>query len=127
MIEIFNKGKGNIETFENYEALLKHIKEIEKRKFEETKKEDWSFTIHSHERLSRLYWDAVKAFRTFMTEKEQDAYENELNLLEMCKGDEDNATQIILTPDIDIKEIKESWCRDYCLNHGYSFLDKMGI
>ena len=39
MIEIFNEGKGNIETFESYEALLKHIKAIEKKRFEETGKE----------------------------------------------------------------------------------------
>jgi hypothetical protein len=123
MIEIFNEGKGNIETFESYEDLLKHIKAIEKKRFEETGKEEWNLTIYSNERLARLYHYAIESFRIFMTEKEQEAYENELNLLEMYKGDEDNPTQIILTPDIDIDKIKESWCRDYCLSHGYNFLD----
>jgi hypothetical protein len=32
MIEIFNEGKGNTESFESYDALLKHIKSIEKQK-----------------------------------------------------------------------------------------------
>jgi hypothetical protein len=122
MIDIFNEGKGNMESFQSYDALLKHIKAIEKRKFVETGQEDWIFTIHSHERLAGFYWNAVKAISILLTEKEQDAYENGLNLLEMCKGDQNNSIQIILTPDIDVNEIIKNWCRDYCLNHGYIFL-----
>jgi hypothetical protein len=126
MIEIFNEVKGNTESFESYDALLKHIKAIEKQKQLETRikndREFWSFIIHSNQRLSSVYWRAIKATGILLTEKEQDAYENGLNLLEMCNGDQDNPTQIILTPDINLKEITKSWCRDYCLNHGYIIL-----
>jgi hypothetical protein len=126
MIEIFNEGKGNTESFGSYDALLKHIKAIEKQKQLETRmkndREFWSFIIHSNQRLSSVYWRAIKATSILLTEKEQDAYENGLNLLEMCNEDQDNPTQIILTPDINLKEITKSCCRDYCLNHGYIIL-----
>ena len=126
MIEIFNEIKGSTESFESYDALLRHIKEIEKQKQLETRMENdrefWNFIIHSNQRLSSVYWRAIKATSILLTEKEQDAYENGLNLLEMCKGDQDNPTQIILTPDINLKEITKNWCRDYCLNHGYIIL-----
>ena len=126
MIEIFNEVKGSTESFESYDALLRHIKEIEKQKQLETRMENdrefWNFIIHSNQRLSSVYWRAIKATSILLTEKEQDAYENGLNLLEMCKGDQDNPTQIILTPDINLKEITKNWCRDYCLNHGYIIL-----
>ena len=126
MIEIFNENKGSTESFQSYDALLKHIKEIEKQKQLKTRmkndRELWSFIIHPNQRLSSVYWRAIKATSILLTEKEQDAYEKGLNLLEMCKGDEDNSTQIILTPDIDVDEIKKNWCRDYCLNHGFIIL-----
>jgi hypothetical protein len=126
MIEIFNEGKGNTESFQSYDALLKHIKEIEEQKQQETRlkndRELWSFIIHPNQRLSSVYWRAIKATSILLTEKEQDAYEKGLNLLEMCNGNQDNLTQIILTPDINLKEITKSWCRDYCLNHGYIIL-----
>lgn len=126
MIEIFNEFKGSTESFQSYDALLKHIKEIEEQKQQETRlkndRELWSFIIHPNQRLSSVYWRAIKATSILLTEKEQDAYEKGLNLLEMCNGNQDNLTQIILTPDINLKEIKKSWCRDYCSNHGYIIL-----
>jgi hypothetical protein len=126
MIEIFNEVEGSTESFQSYDALLKHIKEIEEQKQQETRlkndRELWSFIIHPNQRLSSVYWRAIKATSILLTEKEQDAYEKGLNLLEMCNGTQDNLTQIILTPDINLKEITKSWCRDYCLNHGYIIL-----
>lgn len=109
MIEIFNEVKGSTESFQSYDALLKHIKEIEEQKQQETRlkndRELWSFIIHPNQRLSSVYWRAIKATSILLTEKEQDAYEKGLNLLEMCNGNQDNLTQIILTPDINLKEM----------------------
>ena len=126
MIEIFNEDKGSTESFQSYDTLLKHIKEIEEHKQQETRMENdrelWSFIIHPNQRLSSVYWRAIKATSILLTEKEQDAYEKGLNLLEMCNGNQDTLTQIILTPDINLKEITKSWCRDYCLKHGFIIL-----
>ena len=51
MIEIFNEAKEKL-VFKNYDALLNHIKDIEKAKFLATSQEEnWIFTIHPYERL----------------------------------------------------------------------------
>ena len=121
MIEIFNEINEKVGSFQSYNGLFKYIREREKETLIRTGQTDWRFTIHGHERLSCLYWRAIKALDTLFTEKEMEAFNNELNLLEMCMGDYDNPTQIILTPDINVKEIRKNWCRDYCLEHGYIF------
>jgi len=125
MIEIFNESKGTL-GFQSYNSLFRHIREIEKEKLLETGQMDWNFIIHSNERLSGTYWSAVKALEIFLTPKEQEAYENGLNLLEIWKGDPDNPYQIILTPDVNVKEIKKSWCRDYCIENGYTVCEVDG-
>jgi hypothetical protein len=125
MIEIFNESKGKL-GFQSYNSLFRHIREIEKEKLLETGQMDWSFVIHSNERLSGTYWSAVKALEIFLTPKEQEAYETGLNLLEIWKGDPDNPYQIILTPDVNVKEIKKSWCRDYCIENGYTVCEVDG-
>ena len=123
MIDIFNEDTGNMEAFKSYDDLLEHIKALENQKFVETgEKQYWIFNVHSPESLAGPYWKAAKAISILLTKEEQDAYENGLNLIEMFKGDNENPTQIILTPDIDIKEIQKKWCREYCSKHGYVFL-----
>ena len=124
MIEIFNEAKEKL-VFKNYDALLNHIKEIEKVKFLATSQEEnWIFTIHSYERFSEFYWRAIKAINILLTEKEQDAYEKGFNLLNMRKGSQNGLDQVILTPDVNVKEIKKSWCQDYCLENGYMIFEK---
>jgi hypothetical protein len=123
MIEIFNEAKEKL-VFKNYDALLKHIKEIEEEKSVKTgQEENWVFTIHPRERFAEFYWRAIKAINILLTEKEQDAYEKGLNLLNIRKGNQHGLDQIILTPDVNVKEIKKSWCKDYCSQHGYTFIE----
>jgi hypothetical protein len=121
MIEIFNESNEKLWSFKSYNSLFKHIKETENQKLLETGQEDWKFIVHPHERLSVLYWRTVKAIEILLTPREQEAYEIGLNVLEICKGDCNNPSQIILTPDINVKEIKKNWCRDYCIDNGYIF------
>jgi hypothetical protein len=97
MIEIFNEAKGNL-VFKNYDALLTHIKEIEKAKFLATSQEEkWLFTIHPYERFAEFYWRAIKAINILLTEKEQDAYEKGFNILNIRNGDQSVLDQVILT------------------------------
>ncbi len=124
MIEIFNESKAKLE-FESYESLFDYIKkQIKDQNPLKEGQEDWNFVVHSSERLSAVYHIAVKAIEIFLTPKEQEAYENGLNLLEMYKGDSDTPTQIVLTNDINVHEMKKSWCRDYCLEHGYTMFER---
>jgi hypothetical protein len=125
MIEISNGSKRKL-VFQSYNRLFKYIREMEKQKLLETGQRDWNFIIHSNERLARTYLSAVKAFEIFLTSKEQEAYENGLNLLEIYKGDANNPYQIILTSDVNLKEIKKSWCRDYCIENGYTLSEMNG-
>jgi hypothetical protein len=127
MIEVFDSTNEKVMSFEDYEELFEHIKETENQKQLDTRLENdgnqWSFVIHSNQRLSSVYWRAVKATSILLTEKEQDAYEQGCHLLETCKGDIKTMDQIILTSEIDLDEMKKSWCRDYCSTHGYTFIE----
>jgi hypothetical protein len=124
MIEIFNESKEKLE-FESYESLFGYIKKQikDQNPFEEGQ-EDWNFVVHPSERLSAVYHSAIKAIEILLSPKEQEAYENGLNLLEMYRGDSDTPTQIVLTNDINVHEMKKSWCRDYCLEHGYTMSER---
>ena len=120
MIVIFNESKGELE-FQSYESLFNYIKkQIRNRRPTERGQEEWGFVVHSPEKLYHIYRFYLKAVDILITPKEKEAYENRLNLLEMHKGDRDAPIQIILTPDVNLKEIKESWCRDYCIENGYT-------
>ena len=48
-----------------------------------------------------------------LTKAEQEAYENELDLIEVCTGNPQTLQQIILFPDVNITELMRNWCFDY--------------
>ena len=127
MIDVFNPKSEKVMSFKSYDELLEYIKGIERDKQFESRlklpKDSWSFTIHSNQRLSSVYWRAIKATNILLTDQEQNAYEQGYNLLEICKGDVKDMDQIILTPDIDIEGLKIGWCHDYCSKHGYTFIE----
>ncbi|MCE3239006.1 MAG: hypothetical protein K0R24_1987, partial [Gammaproteobacteria bacterium] len=33
--------------------------------------------------------------------------------------------QIVLTPETNVEEMKENWCQDYCLSHGYEIINNL--
>jgi hypothetical protein len=81
---------------------------------------EWHFIFHSHEKLSLIYQKAIKAFEQVMTDEEYEAYDQKLNLVELYKGNSTKPTRIVLTPNMSIKELKKTWCRDYFLGKGYT-------
>jgi len=124
MIEILNVHTRKKEYFLSYGDLVKHIEIIEEDNFLGKGKEIWSLSFYSHRTLELFYWQMVRAINVLLTEEQQRAYEKKLSLLEICKGHRDEAVQIILTPDVDVEEIKKDWCKDYCLSHGYLLKEK---
>lgn len=129
MIEIFNETKGKL-IFQNYDTLFEHIKKIEEQKILEEERPElydkpWDFIIHPNQRLSPLYWRAIKALSILLTNEEQGAYEQGYDLLEIYKGDVKSMEQIVLTPEINIEEMKEIWCQDYCLSNGYEIINQL--
>lgn len=122
MLEIFQKNKEIEPLFANYDDLFNHITERENLKlFEEHSdfgKTEWSFVVFSPKNVSILYHHIKKES---ITQPLQQAYENQMSLIEICKGDYENPTQILGTPDIDIEELKKNWSLDYCKAHKSSF------
>lgn len=123
MIEISNENERA--TFTSYEDLLNHICQTEKKKSLEAGVFCcWRFTVYSHEELTKDFMTASKVMEILVTKKEQEAYENNLELLEIYKGNPDESNQIILTDDVNIDELMKDWCRDYCLSNGYRICER---
>ena len=130
MIKVFEPKSGKIILFEDYDALFQHIKRIEDQKLLEEErpelhKKPWAFIIHPTQKLSPIYWRAIKAFSILLTNQEQYAYEKGYDLLEIYKGDVKSMRQIVLTPEINVEEMKEIWCQDYCLGYGYEIINNL--
>ena len=128
MIEIFDSNSKKIMSFDSYDSLMQHIKQIEREKLLDEERPElyskpWDFVIHPRESLGSIYWRVIKALDILMSNEEQNAYEDGYNLLEVYRGDVKSKTQVVLSPDIDIEDLKESWCQDYCLKNGYTFVD----
>lgn len=125
MIQICKLHKVIISSFKNYDELFKYINNLEYRRlFEESdnsSRENWNFTIYPHQRLSYIYY---KAREKFSTEIEKEAYERELDLIGIYRGDYKNPIQIPVTPDINIETIKKNWCREYCFANQFYLIEE---
>jgi hypothetical protein len=124
MIQVFGSNKEAIGQFDNYEALFKHINSIENSKLVECSSrslgEIWSFALYTNKRLSYIYYKTLE--RSF-SKVGKEAFEQELDLIEIYKGDFQNPIQIPVTADINVQELKESWCQEYCDTHNYLLVD----
>lgn len=123
MIEIYSENHGKA-VFESYDDLFAHICKEEKKRSLETGIWGWDFTIYSHEELKKFYINAARAMEILFTEKEQEAYENNLELLEIYNGNPDEPNQIVLTSDVNVDDLMEDWCRDYYLSKGYKICER---
>jgi hypothetical protein len=124
MIQVFGSNKEAIGQFDNYDALFKHINSIENSKLAECSSrslgEIWSFALYTNKRLSYIYYKTLE--RSF-SKVGKEAFEQELDLIEIYKGDFQNPIQIPVTADINVQELKESWCQEYCEAHHYLLVD----
>lgn len=124
MIQVFASNKEEIGQFDNYDALFKHINSIENSKLAECSSrslgEIWSFALYTNKRLSYIYYKTLE--RSF-SKVGKEAFEQELDLIEIYKGDFQNPIQIPVTPDVNVQELKESWCQEYCEAHNYLLVD----
>ena len=120
MIGIFNTHTKEMKLFEKVEGLFKYITALENEKMLEDHKHfgktEWSFIIFSRKDVHELYHNSKK---DDLTEELKQAYQQELELLEVCHGDCQTPAQLPLTPDIDLEELKMDWCRAYCITHQF--------
>ena len=116
-------------TFNNYDKLFDFLAQMDSEikdgklfesylQFEGT---NWSFVTYPPDRVAALYQFAITIDPDL-----QEAYDEQLSLLELCTGDYNNPQYIAVTPNIDMDALKKKWCRDYCDFHGLSLCETDG-
>ena len=84
----------------------------------------WIFTRHS--------WRRILAFHQYVCQQTKKHQQNpnqgllKLDVLEICLGCSQTPLLIPITPDIDLQDFLENWCRLYFQSRGYAFFDAPG-
>ena len=115
MLKVFKIDKKSIGEFKNYEEFLLFIESQENLKLLEDSpsfgRAYWSFCYYSPEQLIEVCsWIKPGYLSTFQLK----ALEEGLGLIEICTGDYPRRQEIVVTSDINIEDLKEQFCRDYC-------------
>ena len=112
MIIILTLNGTPAERFENYNELFEGLKTIENEKYPDVAQMNWSFTVYPPEQVVALYALSQEACEAI-----EEAFEENLPLIEICAGDYKKALYITLTPNVDMDYLKKKWCTDYCTYH----------
>ena len=73
---------------------------------------NWSFIVYPANQVGTLL-----ALHKKPPEAVEEAYEENLSLIEICTGDYKNPLHIVMTPNVDMDYWKQKWCIDYCTYH----------
>ena len=81
----------------------------------------WGFVIFSPKIVPNLY---LKLKQKPVQAPLKEAYEQQLGVIEMCKGDYENPTYIPITPNLDIgtvarSKLKKGWYLECCKKHDF--------
>ena len=124
MIWLFNSTNKVSSSYKNYEEVCDHFRRVEHLKLDPTEAsyghDRWDFIYWSHKRLSSLH-EHLKD--THFSQVELEAYEGELDLIEIFDGRSRLVDQYIVTPDLDVTSLMREWCFDYAHQHGYTVLE----
>ena len=116
MINICKPNGNLIKSFKNDDAfnhlsggeLLEDHPEIDAT--------HWGFVVFPPKKVPNLYLNLKqKPVPTPLKE----AYEQQLGVIEICKGDYENPTWIPLTLGLDIGKLKKDWYLECCKKHGF--------
>ena len=122
MIEIFNSKGEKLGAFRNYKQLFWSITKIERLKLLKGKyqygQSNWCFLRRPYEKLSMVYYHMIEKHPTPI---ERQAYERQLDMIDIYQGNYDSYTQLLVTPDLDVDLLRKNWCRAYCKAQGYYF------
>lgn len=119
MIQI-TPTNGKHKLFTDHHQACDYLNSIEKQKALESGERRWMFIRRPHQTLSSIYYRST-SLRDFFTQKEKEAVERELGLIEILKGDMKNFIQILCTPHLDIEPLKMDWNKEYCIEHGFTY------
>jgi hypothetical protein len=90
-------------TFENLKLLVKQP---------EFKQMHWSFTVYPPKWVAALYNHSKDPSGIL-----KEVFEDDLPLIEICKGDYKNPQHIPVTPNVNMEYLQKKWCLDYCTFH----------
>ena len=107
MIVILPLDGTPAEHFESYDALLECIMEIEHEKYSDDMPMDWRFTIYPLTEVAALYALSQEPCAAI-----EEAFEEDLPLIEICTGDYKKPLYIAMTPNVDMDYLKRKWCTD---------------
>jgi hypothetical protein len=120
MINLFNKNTAEKRSFQNRDEFFKFIRDTEHLKLFEGHPEfgsfSWNFRVFKRRSIFQLYHHLKEEDLTVPILQ---AYEQQLDLLEMCKGDLNKPLQIPVSSDVDVEHLRTIWCFEYCKAHGY--------
>jgi len=120
MIHLFNTSTADKKSFYNSDDFFEFIKGIENAKLSEDHPEfgsfGWSFKVFDRRSIFELYHNIKEES---LTPSIREAYEQQFDLLEICKGDLSKPIHIPITPDVDVKYFQKLWCFEYCRSRGY--------
>ena len=124
MLKVFDFSKRKVGVFEGYDALLGFITSVENQKLLEGSpsfgKGYWAFAEYSPEKLKDVCaW--IKP--GFLTTVQLKALEQNLGLLEICRGDPAAIWEVPVTPELDVEEIRKKFCLDYCLAESWRLIE----
>ena len=133
MIHLLNASYQHVGYFKNYNNLADYIHKIELSRtrlliaidpglniFPNWEQEHWGFTIYHHEFSKSIY---LAMREPPLTRIELEAFQQELDLIEIHYGDADNPVQIPVKEDTDIESLRRDWCFAYCKAHDYIILE----
>jgi|GEM_PF-1157323 len=119
MIEFYVSPETDGVLLNNYNELFELICETENQlPFEDptgSGSRSWCFVVHSPHRVFSLYNNMEKG--SAIDPNLQEAYDEQVGLLEICTGDYANPQYVAITPNIDMGALKKKWCQDYCVFH----------
>ena len=124
MIQVFGPDRTIIGLFKDYDGLFHHINATESSRLLDSNtsiSEDvWTFVLFTNKRLSYIFHKTLE--RSF-SKVGKEAFEQELDLIEISKGDYHNPIHIPVTPDLDVSELRKSWCQEYCDTHDFVLVE----
>jgi hypothetical protein len=123
MIYLYS-NKQRVKEFKNFDYLLEYINLLENSPLDDYNSyyehQKWKFIYHPYRKLSNHCEPiANQAF----TAPELEAFEQQLDLIEIYSGDSQSIEQIVVTPDLDVAGLIKNWCFHYCYAKGLVLLE----
>lgn len=116
MIKLLTLSGTQIEQFENYNELFDYLTPINSLASLAQQsclwRMSWSFTVYTPKQVAVLY-----AYSKDHPVAMQEAFKENLPLVEICTGDYERPLYIVVRSPLDLEDLKKAWTLDYCRSH----------